>query len=309
MSVPSIAVAMFIVIALIGLLLWTPDLDRAALEARYLASPSDLIDVAGVRLHVRDSGPRDAPAMVLLHGFGSSLQTWDAWEPRLASQYRVVRLDLPGGGLSGPDPTGDYTDERSMAVLVGLLDRLGVGRAIVVGNSMGGRIAWAFAAAHPERVSGLVLISPDGFASPGFAYGKTPDVGVAIQAMRFVLPRQLVRMSLAPAYADSRALTDERLDRYYDLLRAPGARPAMIARMKQSIRFDPMGRLASIRAPTLVLWGEDDRLIPFSNAADYLRAIPAATLEALAGVGHLPQEEAPERSLDALLRFVDREVR
>ncbi len=306
LSASSIAVVMFIVLILVGLLLWTPDLDRTALEAKYLAAPTDLIEVAGARLHVRDSGPRDASAIVLLHGFGSSLQTWDAWIPRLAARHRVVRFDLPGSGLSDPDATGDYTDARSVAVLAALMDRLGIARATVVGNSMGGRIAWTFAAAHPERVACLVLISPDGFASPGFEYGQRPKVGVAVEAMRFVLPKPLVRMSLAPAYADPAALTDERLERYYDLLRAPGARSAMIARMAQGIRFDPVERLRSIAAPTLLLWGEDDHLIPFSNAADYERAIPDVTLAPFAGVGHLPQEEAPDRSLDPLLRFIDR---
>ena len=301
-----IVVVLVVLLVLLALFLWTPDEDRASLEAKYLAKPSDLVDVAGMRLDVRDSGPRDAPAVILLHGFGSSLLTWEAWVPELAVRHRVVRIDLPGSGLSDPDPTGDYTDARSMVVLIALMDRLGIERATIVGNSMGGRIAWTFAAAHPERVDKLVLVSPDGFESPGFEYGRAPKVGVTAQAMRFVLPKQLVKMSLAPAYADQAALTDERLDRYYDLLRAPGARTAMIARMEQSIRFDPVDRLRSIGAPTLLLWGEQDHVIPFSNAADYVKAMPRAELVALPNVGHLPQEEAPAVSLAPLLRFLDR---
>ncbi len=302
----AIATVIVALLALVGFLLWTPDLDRAALEAKYLARPSDLVEVAGTRLHVRDDGPKDAPAIVLIHGFASSLQTWDAWVPGLARSHRVVRFDLPGSGLSDPDPTGDYTDARSMTILVALLDRLGIARATVVGNSLGGRIAWAFAAAHPERTDRLVLVSPDGFAAPGFEYGRTPEVGISAQAMRFVLPKPLVKMSLKPAYADPAALTDDRLDRYYDLLRAPGARAALIARWQQSVRFDPEDRLRSIRAPTLILWGTDDHVIPFANSADYARDIPGAELVPLPGVGHLPMEEAPERSLAALTAFLDR---
>ena len=216
----------------------------------------------------------------------------------------MVRLDLPGSGLSDPDATGDYTDARSVDVLIALMDRLGIARATIVGNSMGGRIAWTFASSHPERVDRLVLISPDGFASPGFEYDKVPDVGLAAQAMRFVLPKLLVKQSLAPAYADPKALTDERLARYYELLRAPGARAAMIARMQQSVRTDPVARLAGIKAPTLLLWGEADHVIPFTNAADYLKAMPHATLAPLPNVGHLPQEEAPEASLAVVRRFL-----
>ena len=222
---------------------------------------------------------------MLLHGFGSSLHTWEDWAGPLAVDHRVIRFDLPGCGLSPPDPTGDYTDARSVAVLVALLDRLGVAKASVVGNSMGGRIAWTFAAAHPERVDKLVLISPDGFASPGFEYGRQPDVPSVMKAMRYVLPKPLVKMSLAPAYADPKVMTDALATRYYDLMRAPGVRDAMIARMQQSIRFDPVERLRTIRAPTLLLWGEEDRMIPFTNAADYEKAIPDATLVPLPGVG------------------------
>jgi pimeloyl-ACP methyl ester carboxylesterase len=141
-----------IALALLSLLLWTPDIDRATLEHQYLQSPADMVEVAGTRLHVRDSGPRDAPAVVLLHGFGASLHTWEAWVPGLAEHHRVIRFDLPGSGLSAPDPTGDYTDERSLEVLRELLDRLGLARASLVGHSMGGRIAWRFAARFADRV-------------------------------------------------------------------------------------------------------------------------------------------------------------
>ncbi len=304
MTAARIALIVLILLVVAAFFLWTPDENRASLEAKYLQSPADLIEVAGMRLHVRDNGPKDAPAVILLHGFGSSLHTWEAWVPGLAEEHRVVRLDLPGSGLSDPDPAGDYTDARSVALLIALMDRLGIARASIVGNSMGGRIAWTFASSHPEHVDRLVLISPDGFESPGFEYGKAPEVGVATQAMRFVLPKQLVKMSLAPAYGDRSALTDERLARYYDLLRAPGAREAMIARMRQSIRTDPISRLQGISAPTLILWGESDGVIPFSNAADYMKAIPHATLAPLGGVGHLPQEEASERSLEIVRRFL-----
>ncbi|MEO8935486.1 MAG: alpha/beta hydrolase [Burkholderiaceae bacterium] len=293
-----------LIVAFIVFLLWTPDRDRASLEALYLRSPADIIEVAGTRLDVRDSGPKDAPAVILLHGFGSSLHTWEAWAGPLSSDHRVIRFDLPGCGLSPPDPTGDYSDARSIAVMLALMDRLGVAKASVVGNSMGGRIAWTFASEHPERVDKLVLISPDGFESPGFEYGRKPDVPATVKLMRYVLPKPLVKMSLAPAYADPKVMTDELATRYYDLMRAPGVRDAMIARMEQSIRFDPVPRLQAIRAPTLLLWGEQDKMIPFTNAADYVKSIPGAKLEPLPGVGHLPQEEVPERSLAAVRAFL-----
>ena len=280
--------------------LWTPDLDRATLEARYARSPADFIDVAGVRLHVRDEGPADAPPIVMLHGFGASLQSFDAWAAALAGDFRVIRIDLPGAGLSGADPAGDYRDERSIELLDALLDALHLGRASFVGHSIGGRIAWRYAAARPARVASLVLIAPDGFASPGFEYGKAPAVPALLGLMQYSLPAALLRMNVAPGYADPALVTDALLRRYHDLLRAPGVRRALLERLRQTVLVDPAPLLAQITAPTLLLWGEDDRMIPVGNAQDYLRALPQATLVALPGVGHLPQEEAVAASVAAL---------
>ncbi len=292
--------------ALLAWLLWTPDRDRSLLERRYLAAPGDMLQVAGWRLHMRDSGPREAPAVVLIHGFGSSLQTWDAWALGLSRNRRVVRFDLPGSGLSPPDPTGDYTDARSLQLMLALLDELGLQRASIVGHSIGGRIAWRFAAAYPERVDHLVLVAPDGFASPGFDYGKPPEAPAVLGLMRYVMPKPLLRMNLATAYADPVVLTDALVERYDDLLRAPGARKALLDRMRQTVLVDPRPVLATLRAPTLLVWGERDAMIPVANAADYLKALVDARLVIIPGAGHLPQEEAPSESLAAIEAFLAR---
>ncbi len=297
-----IALAVILVAGLAWL--YTPDRPRAALVAEYAGPPSQILDVLGARLHVRDTGSRDAPAVVLLHGFGSSLQTWDAWAAALERDHRVIRYDLPGFGLTGADPAGEYTDERSIAILLGLLDRLGVVRASIVGNSMGGRIAWRFAAAHPERLNKLVLISPDGFASPGAAYGVAPNVPLMMRALPYVMPSFMLRASLTPAYADPKVMTEPLFDRYRDMMRAPGVRQAIVDRMGQQMLVDPVPLLKTIAAPTLLIWGEKDAMIPFGNSADYLAALPHARLQALPGVGHLPQEEAPQ-TVSILRAFLD----
>ncbi|WP_233251872.1 alpha/beta fold hydrolase [Limnohabitans sp. Jir72] len=284
--------------------LWTPDLPLADLEFRYLQAPADLRSVGPWRLHVRDSGPRQAPVVVLVHGFGASLQTWDAWARGLSQTHRVIRLDLPGSGLSPPDPANDYTDARSLQLLLSLLDALDVSRASIVGHSMGGRIAWTFAAKHPERTDRLVLIAPDGFASAGFEYGKPMDVPASLSLMRHVLPKPLLRMSLKSAYAQPDHLSDALTTRYHDLLRAPGARQAMLERLKQTVLQEPEPMLRQIKAPTLLLWGEADAMIPVINARDYLQAIPGSRLLSWPGVGHLPQEEAAEVSLQAVVDFL-----
>lgn len=288
-------------IAALALWLYAPDQPRAALEARYAG---DYRSVDGLRLRLRDSGPRDAPAVILLHGFGASLETWDAWAEALSTRYRVIRFDLPGFGLTGPDPKGDYTDARSIAILAGVMDQLQIDRAALIGNSLGGRIAWGFAAQHPERVTRLVLVSPDGFASPGFAYDKPPKTSLMMQALPYVAPRFMLKANLAAAYAHPERLSESVVTRYRDLMLAPGVRRAILARMAQTILRDPVPVLARIAIPTLLLWGEKDGMIPIGNAADYLRTMPHATLVRLPDLGHVPFEEDPASSLPPVARFL-----
>jgi pimeloyl-ACP methyl ester carboxylesterase len=280
--------------------LYTPDLDRATLEQRYLEAPRDLRVVDGLRLHLRDEGPREAPVLLLLHGLGASLHTWDPWARALRGEYRVVRFDWPSHGLTGPDPSGDYRDARSLRLLEALLDTLGIARATVVGHSMGGRLAWQFAAARPERVARLVLIAPDGFASPGFEYDQPAEVPAVLGLMRWVLPEPALRANLTPAYGDPSRLSDSVAQRYHDLMRGPGNRAALLERMRQVMLTDPSARLQRITAPTLLLWGEQDAMIPVSNSADYLRLVPGATVVRLPGLGHVPFEEAPLEALEPL---------
>ena len=295
-------------VALLGLGIWlyAPDKPRAELEARYAGPPSQFIEAAGIRLHVRDTGPRDGPALLLLHGFGASLHTWDAWAARLDSTYRVIRLDLPGFGLTGPDPAGDYTDARSHTVLLALMDHLGLQHAAMAGHSMGGRIAWTLAALHPARVDHLILLAPDGFASPGFAYGTAPKVPLLLRVLPYVLPTFLLRPSLAAAYADPAMVTDALLTQYRDMLLAPGVRQAILDRTAQQILVDPVPLLARIQAPVLLLWGRQDAMIPVRNADDYVRTLPGAQVVRFPGVGHVLHEEAADGTAEVVRTWLMR---
>ncbi len=297
-----------LIVILIGLGIWLydPDKPRAALEARHAPAPSQFIEVAGLRVHMRDTGPRDAPALLLLHGFGSSLHTWEDWARLLEGRFRVIRIDLPGFGLTGADPSGDYTDARAIAVLVALLDRLALPRVTVVGNSMGGRIAWRFAAAEPARVERLVLIAPDGFASPGVAYDTPVALPLVMRVLPYSLPRRRLRGTLASTYADPARLGEAVVELYRDMMLAPGVRRAILARVEQHILPDPVPMLQGLTMPVLVMWGAQDRLIPVANAQDYLAAIPHAALATLPTMGHVPFEEDPALSLPPLLAFLGR---
>ena len=300
-----IALAFIAFILLAALYLWTPDKSKAELEKIYGSPQTAYVSALGVNLHYQDTGPsKNAIPIVFLHGFGASLQTWETWAQALSEDYRVISVDLPGFGLTGEDPSGIYTDQRSVEVLEAFLKELNIPKVVLVGNSMGGKFAWQFAARYPNQVAKLVLISPDGYASPGIEYGKKPDVPAIADLYRYFFSKTFLAMNLEPAYANPKTLSDALVNRYYDLMLAPGVRGAILARMQQTVLQDPVPSLASIQVPTLLIWGEKDAFIPISNSNDYLKVMPNAKRVSLPNIGHLPQEEQPSIGLAALKEFL-----
>ena len=286
-------------------LAWTPDKTEQVLLQSYSRPGTARLMVQQQPVFVQDSGPRDAPVILLLHGFGASLQAWDDWAPALEKNLRVLCIDIPGFGLSGPAVNQDYSDAADVARVIAVMDQLGVQQVIVAGHSMGGRIAWNLAAAHPERVSKLVLLSPDGFPDPNAKSDKTYEVPALLGLLPYSLPKWALRMGgVAPAFADDSQLTPQMMQRYHDMMLAPGVRTALLERMRQTRNSDPVARLKSITVPTLLIWGEKDAFIPVSNAQDYLKAMPQAKLVTLPGVGHVLHEEAPQASVQAVLDFL-----
>ena len=158
-----------------------PDTDPAEMQAKYGSAPSQMVDIGDGRLvHLRDEGPRDAPVIVLLHGSNADLHTWQPWVDALSDDYRVVRFDQRGHGLTGPAGDGDYTLTAFGADIDAVTAALGVERFVLAGNSMGGAIAMGYALANPERLDGLVLIDASGapilgYRAPSFSIdGRTP---------------------------------------------------------------------------------------------------------------------------------------
>ena len=300
----ALMAALFLALSLY--LAWTPDLSREALLQSYSRAGTSLIKAGEQSVFVHDSGPKDAPSLVLLHGFGASLQTWDAWAGELEKDRRVLRFDVPGFGLSGPAANNDYSDAADVARLLALLDQLGLQQVALGGHSMGGRIAWNFAVAHPERVSHLILVSPDGFPDPSSTSENTYKVSPLLGLMHYSLPAWALKMGVAPAYGDESLLTPQVLRRYHDMMRAPGVRAAAMERMRQSRNIDPVPLLQSLKMPVLLVWGEKDAFIPISNAQDYLKVIPQATLVSIPNAGHVVHEEAAKLSVEAVKEFLQK---
>jgi len=293
----------FLAVALYGL--WAPDLERAELEKRYFSSSPQIIDVDGLKVYYKETGPQGAPALLLLHGFGSSLQAWDEWSLKLEQTYRVIRLDLPGFGLTGASPANDYSEEKDLAILTHFADKLGLEKFSVVGHSMGGKMAWSLATSQPERVQALVLMAPDGFPEAKDIGTKPYEVPAITGVIKYFLPKYLVRKSIEPAFAQAVALNDALVNRYFDMLRAPGVRGAILERSNQTIYTDPVPRLKAIKAPTLLIWGEQDQMIPNTNAQSYAHVLSNSTTVLVPGLGHLLQEEQPEKGLTVVMQFLE----
>jgi pimeloyl-ACP methyl ester carboxylesterase len=289
---------------------WAPDRPVSELTARWAQPPSAFIDVAGLRAHVRDEGPRDDPTpIVLLHGTSDSLHTWGGWTDVLARERRVIRVDLPGFGLTGPAPDGDYRVERYVAFVGELLDALGVRRFVVAGNSFGGWVAWETALAHPDRVAALVLVDSAGYplesqsVPVGFRVARVPGLN---RLMRSVLPRDLVDSSVRNTYGEPSRVTEELVDRYYELTLREGNRAALAQRFAAGRWAEDPGRIRQLQLPTLVLWGERDRLIPLHYGEQFHRDIAGSELVVLPALGHVPQEEDPRATVAAVRRFLSR---
>lgn len=284
------------------LALHTPDTDPAAMRARYGGAPSQFVDLGGgLIVHLRDEGPRDAPVIMLLHGSNADLHTWQLWTAGLAQQYRVIRYDTIGHGLTGAAADRDYSLAAMTRVVDRVADKLALGRFVLAGNSMGGAVAASYAIQHPRRLAGLVLVDAGGAPKKGnnrgnigFKLAAMPGINLA---MRHITPRRIVARSLEQSVSNKAVASEAAVDRYWELLRYPGNREATMIRFSTPRgTFDP-ARLAAIKLPTLILWGEEDALIGLDGARFFNRAIAGSTLRTYPGIGHLPMEEAPDKTL------------
>lgn len=289
--------------------LWTPDTDPAAMRAKYGSAPSQFVDVGnGLTVHLRDEGPRDAPVILLLHGSNADLHTWDVWTKSLSSKYRVVRFDQIGHGLTGPNPARDYGPDAMVAATDAVATKLGLTRFVIAGNSMGGGIAWQYAVAHPDKLAGLVLIDASGAPVDkaqslpiGFRIARTP---VLRDAMLHFTPRSLVAKSLSHSVSNQGVVTDATIDRYWELLRYPGNRQATIDRFAKPFAPPQPDKLATIKTPTLILWGGQDKLLPVSGAKWFATHISGSKAVIYPGIGHLPMEETADKSAADLANWL-----
>ncbi|NML14159.1 alpha/beta fold hydrolase [Azohydromonas caseinilytica] len=286
-----------------------PEWPVQTLVERWGMPPSTFVELQGAAVHLRDEGPlQDSAPLLLLHGVGGSLHDWEPWAQALKASHRVIRLDLPGNGLSDAAPGDDYRSETEARRMLALLDQLGVARVRVVGHGRGGEVAVQMALLAPRRVQRLLLVA----AAPLAAEVLPPVLRLAPSlpwpqwVVSSMLPGPLVTGALQSLYADPSRLTPEQVERRLVLLRREGNRWALLQQWRQDqSTADADATFARLRLPVLLLWGEADALAPPAQARALQQKIPGSRLQLLDGVGHLPQEEAPARSLAAAQGFIE----
>jgi len=298
-----IAIGLGGVIALLALvyaLMWRGDIAYRTLEARYGAPTSHYLDLPdGVRLHYRDEGEPKGPVVMLLHGYSASSVDWDDWVSKLGSTYRIIAPDMPGHGLTRA-PTGYRSGSRTQVNVVDdLVKALHLAPFVIGGNSMGGGIAWRYTLAHPERIKGLLLVDAAGWPAP-----KEPHQGalafqilanpLATAALRNLDNTSLVKQGLEAAMVDQSKVTPAMVRRYAEFSRAPGHRDILTRRPLGPDDAATVQRLGLIAVPTLIMFGDQDRIIAPIDGQRFKDAIPGSTLIIYRGLGHVPMEQNPD---------------
>lgn len=281
------------------------DIPAGELEAKYAGPASRFMNVDGVRIHYRDEG--EGPAVLLLHANFGNLIGWDPWVEALKGSYRVVRMDFTSHGLTGPDPTGNYTQERTLALTEKFVDAVGLDRFSIAGTSMGGTIAIHYTQAHPERIENLILLSP-GSLEGRETKEQRGDVPDAAYVLTYIMPRALPEFMLKQGFGDDDKLTDELIDRWYDMWMHEGQREAQLDRLSQYEAGDIEGIVRSIETPTLLMWGEANTTADFEQSHEFRELLSnAESLKFISypGVGHMAVQEAGTETGRDVRAFLD----
>jgi pimeloyl-ACP methyl ester carboxylesterase len=301
--------SVLVLLIVLGIVFYQKDQSPEEVYKKYALASSQQIAIGGVQLHYCDEGNQlDSTPLLLIHGTSSSLRTWDGVTAQLKNQYRIIRFDLPGFGLTGPNPNRDYSTSYYNQVIDSLLSALHVSRVIIVGNSLGGSIATQYAIYQPGKVRGLVLVDAAGLppakkttGAIGFKLAQMPVIN---QLLTIITPRELVKKSLQDAYGDIGKVTDSLTTQYFDMLTREGNRQALIDRMRQGWQVTDSNFLTKVEAPTLIVWGSKDRLIPVENAELFQQKIKNSQVHIWENLGHVPMEEDPGAFSDILRKWV-----
>lgn len=277
------------------------DLAPEDVNSRYANQESQFITLGGlqqgIKLHYRDEGISveenpNAPVLFLLHGIMASLHTWDGWVESLQDDFRIIRVDIPGFGLTGPYADGIYNIDRAVDMVDQLTDALEIDSFFLAGNSMGGYISWNVALQHPDKVKRLILLD-----AAGYPFEKPMLLGllstpVLKESMAFITPKFIVEQTLNEVYGDASKVSSEAIERYHQLMLREGNRTAVVSVLASLGHMNNEG-IKQLNIPTLIQWGEKDAWIPLENSQKFADDIAGSKVITYPGVGHIPMEEIP----------------
>lgn len=288
----------------IGLFVWlSQPVSQQAAESAWFGENDRYVTVEGEQWRIRQTGPQTGETLVLIHGFSHSLEGMDALAAQLNDTYRVIQIDLPAHGLTGARSDGIYDPVSISAHVSALLKEITDEPLILLGHSLGGLVSWNLAVDNPDQVSHLILLAPGGYSINGVGDDPVP----VPTAMRFFLsqaPRAGVELGTTALYHDPSKLTDAQIDRIQAMMKIDGNGEAMIALLEQFTLPDPNPRLRQISAPTLIIWGSSDAMVPAMHGPRFDAAIPNARLVLINEAGHMINEERPDGVADAIRGFL-----
>ena len=299
-SLSAITAFLIIVIAIY----WKNEIALNELKEKYAYPSSSFSSIDGINVHYRDVGKGEA--ILLIHGTGASLHTWEKWIDILSPGYRVISFDLPGFGLTGPDPNHNYQISRYTAILDSLMVKLKVDSFHIAGNSLGGLVAWRYTTQFPQKILTLNLIDAAGLPQPGknhpfiFQLAKLPVLSTLMQK---VTPKSIIKNSMLDVYKNDQLVTEKLIDRYFELSLREGNRTAFVKRMSQLNEKLDINDLKKITAPVLIQWGKHDRWIPLAKGYEFKKIIPKAELK-IYDSGHVPMEENPMETVEDYMIFL-----
>jgi len=278
------------------------------LKVKYSNEFSNFIDIDGMQVHYSIEG--EGMPIVLIHGTASSLHTWNDWAEDLKKNYKVIRMDLPAFGLTGPNKNSDYTIENYTHFLEVFISKMKIDSMILAGNSLGGNIAWNYTYKNPEKVKKLILLDASGLVTNKpqpwiFKMAKTP---ILSSLLLYITPMSIIEDNLNQVYDDDTKISQKLVTRYHEMLLREGNRKAFISRSKLDFKSSEAfkkDQLRNIQTPTLLIWGANDSWIPLDIGKRMDSLLPNSILVVIPNSGHVPMEENPKESLKILKKFLN----
>jgi pimeloyl-ACP methyl ester carboxylesterase len=279
------------------------------LARKYGPGVNPLLKKSGVDMTVRYRDEGQGQPVLLLHGVCSSLETWDGWVQKMKGSYRIIRIDIPGFGLTGPaQDKSFYNKDTAVDFLDLFMDQLGVRQFSIVGNSLGGYLAWNYSLRYPGKIKKMILIDSVGYSQklPGLmSFATNPAI---VPTARKMMPRSFLDSAVKQVYGDKTKATEAVKQRYFDFAMREGNKEAYVdvfLEMKRQNDSPGLSKeIPAIKVPLMVMWGTKDEWIPFENFEKFRKDLPKATFVSYEGAGHVPMEEIPEKTAADAINFL-----